>query len=209
MLVRMEKHVADFLTFFTTVDPIGTLTLFVGLTASASPPDRTRIAWRAIAYSAVILLAFIVLGQLFLGSLGIQLASFQLAGGIIFFLFGLQMVFGSGSAVENGKSDEGHDVAVFPLAVPSIASPGAILASVVLTDNREFFLTEQITTSCLLLAVLGITLVLLLQANRIYAYLGRAGSSLVVRVMGMILAGLAVEMIIASLVELQPMFTVN
>ncbi|TWU20887.1 MarC family protein [Bythopirellula polymerisocia] len=202
----MDQLVADFLTFFTTVDPIGTLTIFVGLTANAAPEERGRIARRAIAYSAVILLVFIVLGQLFLGSIGIQLASFQLAGGVIFFLFGLQMVFGSGAAAESSGGAEGHDIAVYPLAVPSIASPGAILASVVLTDNREFSIVEQITTSCLLLAVLGITLILLLQANRIYAYLGKAGSSLVVRVMGMILAGLAVEMILQAFVELKPMF---
>ncbi|QEG35473.1 MarC family protein [Bythopirellula goksoeyrii] len=202
----MDQLVADFLTFFTTIDPIGTLTLFVGLTASVAPEDRRRIAKRAIVYSAAILLVFIALGQLFLGSIGIQLAAFQLAGGIIFFLFGLQMVFGSGAAAENPARDRDHDVAVYPLAVPSIASPGAILASVVLTDNREFTFAEQVTTSCLLLAVLGITLIMLLQANRIYAYLGKAGSSLVVRVMGMVLAGLAVEMILEALVELKPMF---
>lgn len=201
----MDHHIADFLTFFTTIDPVGTLTIFVGLTAATPPQDRTRIACRAVGYAALILVMFVLLGQLFLGSIGIQLASFQLAGGVIFFLFGLQMVFGSGAASGNASGESDHDMAVFPLAVPSIASPGAILAAVVLTDNREFSVTEQATTTGLLLAVLGITLLLLLQANRIYAWLGNAGSTLVVRVMGMILAALAVEMMVAAITELMPL----
>lgn len=200
----VDKVLSDFLTFLTTIDPIGTLTIFVGLTARAAPKDRVKIALRAVAYSTVILLLFILLGQLFLGSIGIQLASFQLAGGIIFFLFGLQMVFGSGASESDCEGQPPHDVAVFPLAVPSIASPGAILAAVVLTDNREFSILAQVVTAGMLLAVLGITLAVLLQANRIYHVLGNAGCNLVVRVMGMILCGLAVEMIVAAIHELLP-----
>ncbi|MEM9658085.1 MAG: MarC family protein [Planctomycetota bacterium] len=200
----MERLVGDFLTFLTTVDPIGTLTIFVGLTAAATPQQRVRIAWRAVAYSALILILFILLGQFFLGSVGIQLASFQIAGGVIFFLFGLQMVFGAGASTSSSEGDDEHDVAVFPLAVPSIASPGAILAAVVLTDNREFSIAEQALTAGLLLAVLGITLVAMLQANRLFHLLGKAGCNLVIRVMGMILCGLAVEMVLAAIAELAP-----
>ncbi|MGB2500022.1 MAG: MarC family protein [Mariniblastus sp.] len=194
--------VENFLTFFTTIDPIGTLTIFIGVTAAAKPQDRNRIAIRAIVYSAAILLAFVVLGQLFLNSIGIRLAAFELAGGIIFFLFGLQMVFGTGVAVTESKEDAGRDVAVFPIAVPSIASPGSILAAVVLTDNRNFSFYDQLLTTAIMLSVLGLTLVLLFQANRIYEWLGQAGSTLVVRIMGMVLAAIAVEMMLEALPEL-------
>jgi multiple antibiotic resistance protein len=145
---------------------------------------------------------FIVLGQLFLGSLGIRLASFQMAGGIIFFLFGVQMVFGFGAAAPNATAEPGHDIAIFPLAVPSIASPGSILSAVILTDNREFSVAEQAISTFLLLSVLGITLILLLQANRIHGLIGNAGSTLLVRVLGLILAALAVEMVLAAGSEL-------
>lgn len=200
----MDKFVSDFLTFFTTIDPIGTLTVFVGLTANATPKERIRIAWRSVGFAALILMLFIVAGQLLLGSIGIQITSFQLAGGIVFFLFGLQMVFGTGSATADADKEAGHDIAVFPLAVPSIASPGAILAAVVLTDNREFSILEQAITACLILAVLAICLIALLQANRIYRILGNAGSSLIVRVMGLVLCGLAVEMVLEAIYELIP-----
>jgi multiple antibiotic resistance protein len=86
--------------------------------------------------------------------------------------------------------------------VPSIASPGSILAAVVLTDNRQFTTAEQAISGLLLLAVLGITLIFLLQANRIYNLIGSAGSMLLVRVLGLILAALAVEMVLESIGEL-------
>ncbi len=196
----MDRLVSDFLMFVATIDPVGTLALFVGLTAGLAPAQRNRVAFRAIAYSAAILVAFIGVGQVLLGSLGIRLEAFQLAGGIIFFLFGVQMVFGvgAGAGAAGGTPEPGHDVAVFPLAVPSIASPGSILAAVVLTDNRQFSVLDQAMTTGLLLAALALTLLLLLLANRIYAWIGDAGATLMVKVLGLILAALAVEMILGA-----------
>ena len=204
----MDRLVSDFLMFVATIDPVGTLALFVGLTAGLAPAQRNRVAFRAIAYSAAILVAFIGVGQVLLGSLGIRLEAFQLAGGIIFFLFGVQMVFGVGAGATGAAPEPGHDVAVFPLAVPSIASPGSILAAVVLTDNRQFSLLDQAMTTGLLLAALALTLVFLLLANRIYAWIGDAGATLMVKVLGLILAALAVEMILGAgsdlLLEMHP-----
>ena len=198
----MDRLAGEFLIFLATIDPVGTLALFVGLTASVPPQERTRIALRSVAYSAAILVAFVVLGELFLGSLGIRLPSFQLAGGIIFFLFGVQMVFGRGATSPGTTPEPGHDIAIFPLAVPSIASPGAILAAVVLTDNRQFSFVEQAISTALLLAVLGLTLILLLQANRIHAWIGNAGANLLVRILGLVLAALATEMVLDAVEEL-------
>ena len=148
----VDDYLGQFLIFFATLDPVGTLALFVGLTAASPDEERRRIALRAVLYSAAILVAAILVGQVLLGSLGIRLAAFQLAGGLIFFLFGVQMVFGSGPLSGEAGIDADHDVAVFPLAVPSIASPGAILACVVLTDNREYSISEQAISTLMLLA---------------------------------------------------------
>lgn len=198
----MHELVGSFLFILTTIDPIGTLTLFVGMTAGRSAGERRRIALRAIGYSAAVLVSALVVGQVLLGSLGIRLAAFELAGGIIFFLFGVQMVFGTGAAEIPAEPEPGHDVAVFPLAVPSIASPGSILAVMILTDNRVFSVKEQAITTCLLLVLLALTLALLLQADRVHRWLGASGSSLLVKVMGLLLTSLAVEMILAAAVEL-------
>jgi len=198
----MEEYLGTFLIFLATIDPVGTLAIFVGLTAKVEPHERTKIAFRAIGYSAAILITFIFFGQLMMNSLGIRLEAFELAGGIIFFLFGVQMVFGSGAASQESLAEPGHDVAAFPLAVPSIASPGSILAAVMLTYNREFSVPEQAITTLLLLLVLAITLLALLQANRIHAWIGNAGATLSVRVLGLILAALAVEMTLEASIAL-------
>lgn len=199
----VEKSLHDFLVFLATIDPVSTLCLFVGFTAAATPAERRSIAIRSIAYTTIILLSFLVVGQILLGALGIRLAAFQLAGALIFLLFGIQMVFGAGPS-STSAAEPGHDVAVFPLAVPSMASPGAILAAVVLTDNREYSIAEQATTALMLVLVLGITFVALLQAHRIHRWIGNAGASLIVRVLGIVLAALAVEMGIEALEDLGP-----
>ena len=197
----MEKYVGDLLIFLATIDPVTSLALFVGLTGEMPSAQRTRVAVRCVVASAAVFVTFVILGQLLLTSLGIRLESFQLAGGIIFFLFGVQMVFGTGAA-SSLPPEEGHDLALYPLAVPSIASPGAILASVVLTDNNQFSISQQAITGAILLGVLALTLAVLLQADRIYRYIGKSGCTLIVRVLGLVLAALAVEMIVEAASEL-------
>ena len=103
-----------------------------------SKKERNSVALRACVYSAGILLGAIVVGQLLLSAVGIRLVSFQLAGGVILFLFGIQMIFGKTSVWIAEQPESGHDVAVFPLAIPSIVGPEAIMAVILLTDNHQY-----------------------------------------------------------------------
>jgi multiple antibiotic resistance protein len=192
----------DFLMFFATIDPVGTLALFVALMGSVPVAERARTAVRAVLYSGGILLGFMAFGQLVLNGLGIRLMSFQLAGGIILFLFGLKMVLGSGEADEGAGVEPGRDVAVFPLAIPSIAGPGAIVASVVLTDNDRFAVGDQVMTALMLIAVLALTLGALLLADRIYRLIGASGSAILVRIMGIVLTALATQETLESVDEI-------
>ena len=196
-----EKLIRDFVILFATIDPLGTLSIFLALTVHLTAREKRRVAIRAIAYAAMILVAFVVVGQIILSLMEIRLASFAVAGGIILFLFGVQMIFGSG-ATDPSSMEEGHDVAVFPLAVPSIASPGAILAVTLLTDNDQFSITVQAGTSIMMLVVLAITLLLLLGADHIHRVIGDQGARILVRLLGMMLAALAVEMILEGAIEL-------
>ncbi len=197
----VEKLTRDFVILFATIDPIGTLSIFLALTVGLTTREKRRVAMRAIAYSAVILVAFVAVGQIILSLMEIRLAAFAVAGGIILFLFGVQMIFGSGATNPTGM-DEDHDVAVFPLAVPSIASPGAILAVTLLTDNDQFSIATQAGTSVMMLVVLAITLLLMLAADRIHRVIGDQGAQILVRLLGMMLAALAVEMILEGSIEL-------
>jgi multiple antibiotic resistance protein len=194
-----EKLIRDFLTLWVTIEPIGSLALFVSLTAKMPAQVRNRIALRAVAYSAAVLLGAIVLGQALLAALQISLTSLQIAGGIILFLFGLQMIFGKVAEVESAAIEAGHDPAVFPLAMPSIVGPEAILAVIVLTDNHLYSVPMQAATAGMMLLVLGITFLLLRSAGHVLRVLTTSGAAILERIMGMILTALAVELVLTAL----------
>ncbi|MGE0472449.1 MAG: MarC family protein [Nitrospirales bacterium] len=194
-----EKFIRDALILWTTIDPIGTLAIFTAITGKLDAKRRKKTAWKAILYSAAILLGAIVIGQVLLSSMGIRLLSLQVAGGVILFLFGLQMVFGSGVTSLHTIEEPGHDIAVFPLAVPSIATPGAILAVILLTDNHLYSVPVQATTAAILLGILAVTLVCMLAATPILKVIGMNGASILVRIMGMILAALSTEFVMEAL----------
>src|SRR5256885_5633594 len=135
LLIKISK---DFATLWTTIDPIGNVALFAGLTASLTRPERHMTAVRAVIYATIILVAAATAGQVILDAIGIHMHSLKVAGGIILFLFGVQMLFGKMDAKTDRSPEEGRDLAVFPLAVPSIAGPGAIMAVVVFTYKDGF-----------------------------------------------------------------------
>lgn len=194
----LAKLFRDFMLIWTTVDPIGNLALFAGLTASLTRVERRRVARRASVYAAIILVGAVVIGQIVLDAMGIHLLSLKLAGGIILFLFSLQMLFGS---MEGGDKtgEEGRDIAVFPLAVPAIAGPGTIMAVILLTDNDVYTIPQQAQTAVLLLLVLVLNYVMLLLSDAVLRVIGRQGASILVRIMGIILAALSVEFVMSAL----------
>jgi len=194
-LVKISK---DFATIWTTIDPIGNVALFAGLTASLTRPERRRTALRASLYAAVILVVSVVAGQIILDAVGIHLHSLKVAGGIILFLFGLQMLFGQADA-NPGSPEAGRDLAVFPMAVPSIAGPGAMMAVILLTDNDVYTIPEQAQTGVVLVVVLVLNYILLLLSDLVLRLIGREGAAILVRVMGVILAALAVEIVLTAL----------
>ncbi|MEI6423414.1 MAG: MarC family protein [Lentisphaerota bacterium] len=194
-----EKYISDTLILWTTIDPIGTLAIFVVITAKMTPQLRKKTALKATLYSGAILLGAALIGQLLLTAMDIQIISLQVSGGIILFIFGLKMIFGEmDENVENSK-ESGHDVAVFPLAVPTIATPGAIMAAIVLTDNDVYSIPVQCGTAGILIAILAITYVLMLISGNIIKIIGQSGAAIMVKVMGMILAALSIEIIMKAL----------
>jgi multiple antibiotic resistance protein len=193
--------IEDFIGFWVVIDPIGSIPVFIAVTKNLTAAQRRKTAIKAVLFAALILLLFLGAGQLLLEALQIPLISFQIAGGIILFLFALTMIFGDSKPEqeEQLEIEEGLDCAVFPLAIPSIASPGAMLAVVVLTDNLRFDLYNQLITAAVMLSVLLATLLLLLCANFILRIIGKAGASIISRVMGLILATVATEHVLSGL----------
>jgi multiple antibiotic resistance protein len=195
----LRQFIKDLITLWVVIDPIGTTTLFLAMTRKLAPEIRNKIALRGILIAALILIAFIIIGLVLLEAMGIHLPSFQIAGGIILFLFGLQMIFEEESKDETGHIERGFDLAVFPLALPIIASPAAIMAVVVLTDYHRFSRLHQVGITLGLLGVLAVTYLFLLSAQRIERLIGGTGINILSRVMGLMLTALAVEKVIEAI----------
>ena len=194
----------EFITLFVVIDPIGTIPVYLYAAKSVKPALRVKFALRAVIIATCVLMGFLLMGQLLLETLGLRLGSFQVAGGIILFLFALDMIFGQSKPASEIEMCERDDLsgAVFPLAMPSIASPGAILAIVILTDNHRNSIAEQAVTAGVLLSILALTFILLLAATRIQKLIGETGASVISRIMGLVLATVAIDAIINGLISL-------
>lgn len=192
--------VTQFVLIWAVIDPIGSVPVYLSQTQRLTAQQRRLVAFKAIAIATGVLLFFIIGGQMLLEAIQIPLPAFQAAGGLVLLLFALTMIFGESKVDQECKisqEDVVHyelsNLAVYPLAIPSIASPGAMMAVVMLTDNNRYALTEQIITTLVMIAVLVITLLLLLGANKIQKYIGNVGAAIISRVMGLILAAVAVN----------------
>jgi multiple antibiotic resistance protein len=193
-----EKLLHDLVTLFVVVNPIGAVPLFVAVAGQESPAARRRIAGQAIILSAVILLVFIAVGQIVLEALGIDLASFRIAGGLVLVVIALRMVLEETHSTRADSSAFRGNIAVFPLAMPFIAGPASIMAVVLLTDNNVYTFWQQAQTALLVLGVLAFTYVCLVSADVVQRLLGSTGANVVSRIMGLILAALAVQSILSG-----------
>jgi len=191
-MLDTNEIVAALVMLWAVIDPIGTVPVFISATKDHEPKERKRIAFISAVTAAGILLFFIVVGEILLWAMGVPLTAFQIAGGLILFLFALTMIFGESKPDGESKvARTAQDTAIFPLATPSIASPGAMMAVVLLTENGTYSLVEQMIVAGLMLIVVGAAYLLMLGAGRISKLIGEGGASIVSRVMGLILASIA------------------
>lgn len=190
-----------FTTLFATVGPPDVAAIFAVLTSTKSAREKRAIAAKGVAIAAGILFFFALLGEAALKHLGISLAALRTAGGILLFLIALDMVFARASGgvtttrEETAEAAAKADISVFPLATPLIAGPGAIGAVILFAANAQGdWRANAVVLACVAL-VLIITFVLMLAAGQMQKLLGVTGLHVVSRVLGVLLAALAVQFV--------------
>ena len=197
MTIDIQNTINEFVMMYVLIDPVGTLPIFLMVTSHMKPEHRSMMAVRAVLVAGMLLTLFLIAGQLFLKALGIPLPSFQIAGGIVLFLFALTMIFGPPKAEQDKEEvatiERARSIAIFPLAIPAIASPGALLGAVLLNDTDTFDVGEIAIDLTIIWVLLGVTLGLLFLAKPILKAIGDAGVSVLSRIMGLILAAVAVD----------------
>jgi len=195
------KLAQDAITLFVVINPFGVVPHYLALTRGRPKPERLRIARRACTCAAIILLIFIAFGELVLDGLHVGLPSFRAAGGLILLLIALRTVLSTTVEHPLAQTDAGGkaDVAIFPLAMPFLAGPGAIIAAVLLTEDDLFSLAEQAVTSLIAVAILAFVYAVLLSADFLQKHLGSTGTSVMSRIFGLVLSALAVQMLLEGL----------
>lgn len=202
-----EIGVNSFLLLFVTIDPLGVAPVFAALSTQMDVALRRRVATRAVLLSAVLLIVFGLLGDLLLSSLGIGLPAFRIAGGSLLFLLAIDMVFARQSGLRSTTRGEFHeaehkqDISVFPLAFPLLAGPGALTTILLMSVGHR---GEPATLGVVMVA-LGCVLLLswlaLLLAGRLLTLLGETGANVIGRLLGLLLAALAVQFIVDGMTE--------
>jgi multiple antibiotic resistance protein len=194
------EYLTAFVTLFVVVDPIGLAPLFVALTSGMSNRERRRMGLRAVTIGAILLTLFGLLGDKVLGFIGISMPAFRIAGGLLLFLTALEMLFERRTQRREGHEPEpSHDPSVFPLATPLIAGPGAMAAMILLAGAPGADAMHIALIHGVMLAVLACVLGMFMLAGPIERALGRTGTMVVTRLLGMLLAALAVQFILDGL----------
>jgi multiple antibiotic resistance protein len=195
--------VSAFVTFLVVIDPPGCAPIFASLTSGTSATHRRATALRSVGIAAGILIFFGLFGEDLLHALGVSLTAFRIAGGILLFLIAIDMVFEKRTERRENRAEEvsaSHvdDISVFPMAIPMIAGPGSIASIMLMMARSEGMIESLIVLGALLLTLL-LTLVALLLAGPLMRIMGNRMEAMLTRLLGVILAALAVQFVLDGL----------
>lgn len=193
----LDDAINVFTTLFVVVDPVGNAPIFLALTVGATAAQRRKIAIRGVLIAGLILTVFALVGDAVLSFVGISMPAFRIAGGLLLFLTAIDMLFEKRTERREQRADEPvDDPSVFPLALPLIAGPGSITAVILLMDAHAGDYQGQAMVLGVMVALLLMVLAFLLLAASLERLLKRTGTMVITRVLGMLLAALAVQFVI-------------
>lgn len=201
-MFEFEAILNAFFTLFVTIDPVGLAPIFIGVTVGMTRQERLSVALRACIIAMGLMMLFLLAGQVILDTLGITIHAFRVAGGLLLFYTAFEMVFGARQERKEKTSktaitkDHIANLAVFPLALPLIAGPGAISATILLATQYG---GSWEWTGVLLLVIAFVLLLVFLSfiaSELLSKYLGNTGRMIMTRLLGVLLAALSVQFVI-------------
>lgn len=195
-------------TLFSIIDSVGNVPFFVAATEGFTESSRRWIIERASIIAAVVLIFFLLAGKTMLDLLNISLGSFQIAAGIILFIIGWDLLRARSSTTKTTKAEESEalekeDIAVFPLAIPLLAGPGAITSCIVYGTQAENLLTKGLLVASVVIVMLA-SFGILAAGSKIMGRIGLTGTRVVRRIMGLLLTAIAVNFVIEGIKSTLP-----
>lgn len=192
-----QGHLSEFVTIFLVINPIGVLPVFLAIAGPLDRQSQRKLAINAVLVAFAVLVFFVFAGAFLLEQMGVSIRAFQISGGIVLFLVAMEMIRGE-VYTASPDMEQSQALAVYPLGIPKIAGPAAMLAMVLLTDDDRLNFLGQMTTVGILAIVLLIQLLILLAAGPISRLIGPAGAGVIGRIMGMLLTAMAVSMVLSA-----------
>lgn len=200
-LAQLDYLVSAFVTLLVIVEPLGLAPVFLAATEGLDTPTRRVIAFKACVYALAILTGAALIGQRLLATLGISLPAFRIAGGLLLFSIASEMVFGvrvqrDSRTAEQALAEHVHHIAAYPLAIPLMAGPGAITATVLLAGEARGDIAKLAMLNVVVAANMAICFVLYLVADRVARFFSTAANLVLTRLLGVLLASLAVQFVV-------------
>ena len=196
----LRFFLAAFITLLVVVDPPGVVPIYVALTQDANPRERRSILIRAVLIAFGVALFFLVAGRAVLGYLGVSVHAFSISGGILLFVAAMPMLFGQRGGLQapepREKGSVGQDISVFPLAMPLLSGPGTIATVLLLTSQAGSDVRRLSAIGIAMAVVFLVSFVSLYLGARLIRLLGEGGVHIATRVMGIVLAALAVQYVL-------------
>src|ERR1700734_4160997 len=191
---------------FFLVDPFAALPTFLAVTHGADPQRRRKMAWKASVTALVVLSAFAIAGQYIFHMFGITLPAFEIAGGIILLLIGLDMLEAKRSPTQESDEEtteaaQKEDAGIVPLGIPMLAGPGSITSVMVLVGQAQGEWQKMAAISSIAITA-GICYLVLGNSDRVARALGETGVRILVRIMGLLLVALAVQYFVNGMADL-------
>jgi multiple antibiotic resistance protein len=196
----LQFALTAFVTLLVVVDPVGVAPMFVACTSEQTAPERRITLRRAVIVAALVSLFFLLAGHLLLSYLGVSVHAFAISGGILLFATALPMLFGHRPVMQGPEHSDvqrpGEDPAVFPLAIPLLSGPGTIATLLLLANQARADAARSAILVAVTVAVFLVSWAILQTAERLLARLGAGGISILTRVLGLVLAALAVQYVL-------------
>lgn len=193
--------ILSFTSFFTLINPLGVLPIFMTMTSELTQRQRNKTAKKAVVTAFLTVVVFALSGQVLFKLFGISVNSFRVVGGAIFFIMGMDMLqarLGKVKVQDSEVKSYISDISVTPLAIPMICGPGAITNAIVLMEDAHTVELKIILFTAVAV-VLALTLIILYSSTRIISFLGETGNNVMMRLMGLIVMVIAVEFFFSGL----------
>jgi multiple antibiotic resistance protein len=207
-MLDWAEYTKIFLALLVIVNPIGAVPLFVSMTTGNTPEERQRIARVASISVAIVLIVSAIAGQSLLAFFGITIASFKVGGAILILLLAISMIHAKPTGEKQTPEEaieaaDKESIAVVPLAIPLLSGPGAISTTIIYATGRSSLSHILVIILCCLLVALT-TWIALRAATPVSRWLGKTGVNIAIRLMGLLLAAVAVEIFTSGLLVLLP-----